>query len=187
MSVSGLNRLFRRVWGFAAALCLAITPGAAMAAASQSETTETTDQMIARAETLHPAELYRLAGSLLQVEGRADEAVKWFYIGQLRYRFQLRATQQPSHSNENVLFAALSETVGRPVNEYAFGDVDEAARQIGAALEWDAAHDNPLTSKSQHAEALTAVRKGLEDFRDHMLANKEDIRRQRTENGLTNR
>ncbi|HLV06526.1 MAG TPA: hypothetical protein VKY80_02500 [Croceibacterium sp.] len=144
------------------------------------------DDTIAKAETLHPAELYQLAAKLLQVEGREVEAVKWFYIGQLRYRFHLRATEPPPHSNERLLFAALSETVGQPVNRYAFGDVDELSRQMEAALKWDAAHDNRTTSKSRYPEALAAVRSEMDSFRREMLDRKAEIRRLREENGLSN-
>ncbi len=161
--------------------------GVAKAAASQSVVRETPEQMIARAETLHPASLYQLAAQLLGVKGRADEAVKWFYIGQLRYRFHLAATRQASGANDRILFSALNESVGRPINEYAFGDVDSALAQIDEALLWDAAHDNHLTSKTRHAEKWAEIRQGLSDLSDSMLAKKEEIRRTRTKNGLPNR
>lgn len=169
-------------------VCLSVaTPlRPAVASASESAANDMIDDMIAAAETLHPAEVYQLAAKLLQVEGREDEAVKWFYIGQLRYRFLLRAEQRPG-SNEGVLFAALSESVGQPVNRYAFGDVDQLSRQMAAALEWDAAHDNRLTSKFRYSEALAAVRGEMENFRREMLDRKAEIRRLRLENGLSNR
>lgn len=165
-------------------VAIPVRPG--IASASENGANEMAD-MIANAHTLHPAEIYQIAARLVQVEGREDEAVKWFYIGQLRYRFHLRATQPPPHSNESVLFAALSETVGQPVNQYAFGDVDGLSTQIEEALTWDTAHDNRLTSKSRYPEALAAVRSELESFRHEMLARKVEIRRLRVENGLSNR
>lgn len=158
------------------------TPAQAIA---QDPSMATPDRMIERAEFLHPAELYQLAAGLLGMEGRADEAVKWFYIGQLRYRFLLMVSEQPS--NEQVLFSALSESVGRPINEYAFGDVDAAVAQIDAALAWDQAHDNHFTSKTAHAAELAQVREGLLKLRTEMLTNKEEIRQLRTTNGLPNR
>lgn len=134
-----------------------------------------------------PCELYQLAAELLGMEGRAGEAVKWFYIGQMRYRFHLAATKQPPAANDRVLFSALSESVGRPVNEYAFGDVDAAVAQIDAALMWDATHDNLFTSKTRYPGELAQVCKGLLQLRNEMLANKDEIRRMRTENGLPSR
>ena len=145
------------------------------------------DESLARAETLHPAELYRVAAQLLGRPDRADEAVMWFYVGQLRYRFHLAATKPPAGANDRVLFSALSESVGRPVNTSAFGDVDAAVARIDAALAWDAAHDNPLTSKTAFAKEWEEVRQGLTSLRDKMLASKDEIRETRRRNGLANR
>lgn len=146
---------------------------------------QTPEQIIAGAETIHPAGLYVLASKLMAA-GRKDEAVRWFYIGQLRYRFHLM-TEPPNAADEHPLFGALSETVGRPVNEYAFGDIDGAAAGIDAALAWDAAHPNGTTSKDSYPEQLAQVREGLEKLRDDMLARKGEIRETRTRNGLENR
>ena len=46
-----------------------------------------------------------------------------------------------------LLFSALTEQVGRPVNEYIAGNVDEWLAAMQWALDWDAANDNGVTSK----------------------------------------
>lgn len=153
---------------------------------SQDIAQQSPDELIARAEMLQPADLYVLAAKLMG-EGRADEAVKWFYIGQLRYRFHLAATQPPPGSNDRVLFSALSESVGRPINEYAFGDVDAGVAQIDAALRWDETHENRFTSKTRYPDELAETRSGLQSMRDDMLAKKDEIRSTREKNGLPNR
>ena len=145
----------------------------------------TPEQIIAGAERAHPAALYLLASKLMSA-GRRDEAVRWFYIGQLRYRFHLM-TDPPNAADERILFSALSESVGRAINEYAFGDVDGAVREIDAALAWDAAHANHFTSKSSFPGQLATTREGLVALRDDMLARKDEIRETRTSNGLPNR
>ena len=146
---------------------------------------QTPAQIIAQAESLHPATLYVLATKLMG-EGRMDEAVRWFYIGQLRYRFHL-ASKPATIANDQPLFTALSESVGRPINEYAFGDVDAAVAEIDAALAWDAAHPNNFTSKERYASELVKVREGLQKLRDDMVARKDEIRETRARNGLENR
>lgn len=169
---------------------LALTMSAACAAEEKQvmptdPAQQTPEQIIAEAETVHPAGLYILATKLM-AEGRMDDAVRWFYIGQLRYRFLLAA--QPERLADNQpLFSALSESVGRPLNEYAFGDVDAAVAHIDAALAWDAAHANGVTSKERHAQELAQVRAGLQKLRDDMIAGKNEIRETRTRNGLVNR
>ena len=164
---------------------MAVEPNNGMNQA-ESITEQSPDSLMARAETLQPAELYMLAANLMGA-GRTDEAVKWFYIGQLRYRFHLAATQPPPGSNDRVLFSALSESVGRPINEYAFGDVDAAVAQIDGALAWDEANDNGFTSKTRYSSELAETRNGLQAMRDDMIAKKDEIRTIREKNGLPNR
>jgi hypothetical protein len=146
---------------------------------------QTPADLIAAAETLHPAALYVLAAKLLQ-SGQNDDAVFWFHVGQLRYRFMLATLEGQERSDAGILFSALSENVGRPINEWAFGDVDAAVATIDAALAWDAAHDNPVTSKTAHPAELAEVRAGLVELRDRMAREKDHIRTQRTRNGLPN-
>ena len=145
----------------------------------------TPEQIIAGAERAHPAALYMLASKLMGA-GRRDEAVRWFYIGQLRYRFHLM-TDPPDAADERILFSALSESVGRAINEYAFGDVDGAVREIDAALAWDAAHANHFTSRSAFPAQFAKTREGLVALRNDMLARKDEIRETRRSNGLPNR
>jgi hypothetical protein len=139
----------------------------------------------AQASDLHPAALYVLSSRLL-AEGRGQEAANWMYAGQLRYRFLISA-ENDAASNEGVLFSALSEQVGRPVNEYIAGDVDEWIAAMNWALDWDAANDNGVTSKTEHAEVLEAVRSGLEGLIADVEANRDTIPQEREANGLENR
>lgn len=138
-----------------------------------------------QAPDLHPAGLYVLASRLL-AEGKGQEAANWMYAGQLRYRFLLEV-EGVTGSNELVLFNALSEQVGRPVNEYIGGDVDEWLAAMDWALEWDAANDNGTTSKTEHAAALAKVRAGLESFRASVHERRKVIPKEREANGLDNR
>jgi hypothetical protein len=143
-----------------------------------------TTELEAQAPQLHPAALYMLAARLLDA-GRGQEAANWMYAGQLRYRFLLEA--ENATGEKTALFAALTEQVGRPVNEYIAGDIDEWLAAMDWALEWDAANPNPLTSKVDHAQALSEVRAGLEALRAQVAENRETIRQDREANGLPNR
>lgn len=143
------------------------------------------EKIEAEAATLHPAALYVLASRLL-VEGQGQEAANWMYAGQLRYRFMISALGEDA-GNERVLFSALTEQVGRPVNEYIAGNVDEWIAAMEWALAWDEANGNAVTSKSDHAAVLQEVRQGLEDLIAQVDSSRDEIREQRTANGLENR
>ncbi len=171
---------------FFAALFLALAPiGLAYAQADRDLSTITNEEIVAEAGDLHPAALYILA-SRLYAEGKGQEAANWMYAGQLRYRFMITARGEAA-ANERVLFSALSEQVGRPVNEYIAGDPDEWIAAMQWALDWDEATENGVTSKTEHAEALDEIRQGLRNLIEQVDTSREEIREQRTANGLENR
>lgn len=169
-------------------LALAILLAAPSQPAEQDEDFQklTPDQLKAGIEKRHPAAYYILATKLFDAGGR-DEAVFWFHAGQLRYRFHLAASPDLPKSGDPALFASLTEVIGRPINEYAFGDLPALEATLDKALAWDEQTDNGMTSKSAHAAEWKDVREGLGKMRDYIKANAEQIRAQRKQNGLENR
>jgi hypothetical protein len=147
---------------------------------------QTPDQLKVGIEKQHPAAYYVLAGKLLQA-GQKDEAVFWFYAGQLRYRFHLGANPTLPRSGDPALFASLSEVVGRPVNEYAVGDISSLAATIDKVLDWDARTPNGFTSTTTHATTWKGIRDGLGEMRAQVMKSADQIRAERTKNGLENR
>lgn len=141
--------------------------------------------IIEQAPELHPAALYILSARLLG-QGRGLEAANWMYAGQLRYRFMIGVLGDAAQ-DERILFSALSEQVGRPVNEYIAGDPDEWIAAMEWALDWDAANDNPMISKTEHGATLEEIRAGLRDLITQVDDSREMIREQREANGLPNR
>ena len=137
-------------------------------------------------EARHPAAYYVLAGKLFG-NGAHDEAVFWFYAGQLRYRFHLAANRDLPASGDPALFGSLSEVLGRPINEYAFGDLAQLTDTIDKVLAWDEQSSNGFTSKTANAAAWKEVRDGLAKMREYVQANGDQIRAERKKNGLENR
>lgn len=146
----------------------------------------TPQQLKADIERQHPAAYYVLAGKLFE-GGEKDDAVFWFYAGQLRYRFHLAANPDLPPSGDAALFASLSEVVGRPINEYAFGDIAQLTATIDEVLAWDDRTANGYTSKTAHAAAWKGIRDGLGQMRVSIVENADRIRTQRKQNGLDNR
>jgi hypothetical protein len=133
-----------------------------------------------------PESYYMYAGRLFK-EGKRDESVFWFYVGQLRYRFFLKSNPNLDPSGAPALFASLSETVGREINEYAGGNVKEMVKQIDRALKWDDENPNGFTSKDKFRKMYDANRAGLKKLRDQMESQADSIREQRKKAGLKNR
>lgn len=134
----------------------------------------------------HPAEYYRRAAALF--ETRRDDAVFLFYLGQLRYRAHLAARRaELKPDGDPALFASLSQVVGRPLNEYAFGDIPSLVRIIDAVLAYDRANPDPFTPPDKFPEAHHGGRAGLEGLKAQIIADADDIRAKRRKNGLQNR
>jgi hypothetical protein len=146
----------------------------------------TPDQIKTGIEKRHPAALYILAGKLFEA-GARDEAVFWFYAGQLRYRFHLAANPDLPPSGDPALFASFSQVLGQPINEYAFGDLAALVGTIDKVMAWDERTDNEFTSKTAQAAAWGEIREGLGKMREYVVANGDEIRAQRKQNGLENR
>jgi len=132
----------------------------------------------------HPAAYYKLAASLFKNAATKDEAVFWFYAGQLRYRYHLAANPGLPPSGDPALFASLSEVVGRPINEHAGADPDRWAAVIDEVLKWDASQDNRFTPKNKAPKAYHDIRAGLEKMRDTVKATKNEILASRKKHGL---
>jgi hypothetical protein len=134
----------------------------------------------------HPAQYYRLAARLF-ANGQKDEAVFWFYVGQLRFRFHLMAHPDLPRDKDGALFSSLSEVVGRPINEYAFGHLPSLLETLDKVLAWDASTTNGFTSKQVYARELSKIRQGLAELRQQIQAQASEIRQKRSKNGLDNR
>jgi hypothetical protein len=134
----------------------------------------------------HPAAYYLEAGRLLR-SGQRDAAVFIFYLGQLRFRTHLGARLGPARAAEVATFEALSESVGRPVDEYAFGDPPALVRTLDAVAAFDRRHPDRFTDAATFPEETRLAREGLARYRDGIAGRFDQIRRERAANGLENR
>jgi hypothetical protein len=133
-------------------------------------------------ENQHPAAYYILAQKLL-ASGQKDEAVFWLYAGQLRFRFHVAANPNLSPSGDPALLASFNEVIGRPINEYAYGNLKALHATIDRVLAWDKDTPNGFTSKEKNAQAWNTIREGLVKLRDYNDQNADTIRKQREANG----
>lgn len=115
--------------------------------------------------------------------GRRDDAVFFFYLGQLRYRAYLSANPNGDPSGGRALFDALMSTMGPPINQYAFGDIQALVATIDRVIAWDDEHADDYASP----KAREGVKAGLKKMRDDVIARQDEIRRTRSQNGLPNR
>lgn len=144
------------------------------------------DELIRIVPDQHPSFYYILAQRLFAA-GRRDDAVFWFYAGQLRYRIRLACHPELAPDTEPALFGSLHETVGRPINEYGFGDPPALAATLERVRAWDEATRNGFEPKAPCAAAIAEQRQGMGQLLSHLRDNADQIRRERAANGLPNR
>jgi len=138
-------------------------------------------------EGKHPVTYYALASHHYK-DGKKDEAVFWYYVGQIRYRFHLSAKEDIlKPSGDPAIFSSLSHTLGTPINEYGFGDLDAMLKTIDRAIKWDKEHENKYTSIEIHKKKHKEVLEGLQMLRKMIIDDADKIRKQREENNLPNR
>lgn len=153
----------------------------------------------------HWITFYFAAESLFNA-GERDEAVRWFYLGQLRGR---TVAALDRNGATPMAIDALQYLVGQPLNEHAGGDLANWVAAMDWALEFD--ERNPMrraglktlgrsmdfsgqgpiglvalsVTQSRLDAARAEERRGLTALRNEVAAlDPEEMRRLRRENGL---
>jgi hypothetical protein len=144
------------------------------------------DELIRIIPDQHPAFYYVLASRLFEAN-RRDDAVSWFYAGQLRYRIRLACHPDLAPDTEPALFASLQNDVGQVVNEHAGGNPAQWAAAMERALDWDARTRNGFEPKAPCQASIAEQREGLRELVRHVRDNADQIRRERAARGLGNR
>ena len=89
------------------------------------------EQVLKGADTAEPLLLMQTALGLLELE-RHDEAVFWFYAGQLRARYW------PTLQGENAqILTIFLMTIGEQVNAQAFRDIPALLKTLDAIVAWE--------------------------------------------------
>jgi hypothetical protein len=143
------------------------------------------DELIRIVPDQHPSFYYVLASRLFAAN-RKEDAVFWFYAGQLRYRIRLACHPDLAPDTEPALFGSLQETVGRRINEHAGADPRAWAATMERALAWDSATHNGFEPKAPCQAAIADQRGGMGGLIAHVRANEAQIRRDRAAARLPN-
>ncbi|WP_158000173.1 DUF6683 family protein, partial [Melaminivora alkalimesophila] len=80
-----------------------------------------------------PPVLYALSHVLMQ-QGRNDQAMFWFYAGQLRGRYDANRCADVSARQA---IAVLNQRYGGPINQYAFRHLPQLEKTVQEVLAWD--------------------------------------------------
>lgn len=145
------------------------------------------EEVIADAPRMHAVAMFYLARRLFELE-RRDEALFWFYEGQLRWRAYLMQTPNGSGQarqgglfggGERSRYQQLFDTIGPDINAYAFCDMQAFSRMVDAVIAWDNEHPDAFaTDAVTKAQAQQGLRDLIEYAQEHSA--ELDARRQET-------
>ncbi len=94
----------------------------------------TIDKVLSSSEKYSPPVLYVLSNALFN-KNRKDEAMFWFYTGQLRARSDANKSLDISARQA---VAALNDKFGPPINLYAFTDIPKLKNVVADVVKQDA-------------------------------------------------
>ncbi|MGQ4273076.1 hypothetical protein [Terrihabitans sp. B22-R8] len=126
----------------------------------------------------HPVEDYQRARDLF-ASGDKEMATCLFYRGQYRFRVRLKARPELDPAGEPAAFGALSETIGKPIRDWAGGDPAQWAASIRCALDWIETHDDPFTPRLSHSEAHREAETGLRSLLEQISSGAKQIQVER--------
>lgn len=141
---------------------------------------EPLDALLKDVDHAHPAAMFILAKRLLDA-GRKDDAVFWFYEGQLRWRALMLTSNpdvEPIVNGEQDHFKVLFADIGPDINYYAHGDIPGLLKTIDRVLAWDASHPDDFTPAGKTKDA---VRSELTKYETWILAHQDAIKASRAE------
>jgi hypothetical protein len=134
----------------------------------------------------HPSVIFAYSMRLFKA-GKQDNAVVWYYVGQIRYRFHLMANPDLPKDGDPALLASVNSSLGTAISDWAGGTPRTWANSINRALTWDATQPNTFTPKEAHSAELEQVRKSVQEQRDHILKTEAEILSERKSRGFDDR
>ena len=126
---------------------------ATITAATDKAIHEPLDVLTQDVEHLHPVAMLFLAKRLSDA-GRGDDAVFWFYEGQLRWKAHLALDKDQM---EEAMFERLFSDIGPDINKHAFRDLPMLQKTVDAVLDWDASHPDAFTPPGQEKDDTRKV------------------------------
>ena len=128
---------------------------------------------------------YHRAAELFNA-GKRVQAGCVMYRGQFRARLLLLVEGNSPSDGAPALFASLSETVGRPINEWLGGDRDEWIAAMECARDWAANNSDPDYPRRRYGKQHAQMLAGLNEL-IAAIPPAAELRKQRRAAGLPNR
>ncbi|NNG18129.1 hypothetical protein HJ590_00805 [Naumannella sp. ID2617S] len=125
---------------------------------AESSRPEAIAEVIGSPQLFAPPVFYLLSHALL-AEGRPQEAMFWFYAGQLRARFD---ANRCADFTARQAVSVLNDRFGEPINRYAFAHLEELAEVVPRVLAWDRATPHDYDHRWINLHGMAAMQTTLD-------------------------
>ena len=106
-----------------------------------------------------PVVLYALSRELFQ-QGNKDEAMYWFYVAQLRARYDANLCMDNSAKQA---VSVLNNEFGPEINQYAFQDIDKLEKTVNKVVEFVRTNTENYDHRWINLHGMWAISAGLGD------------------------
>lgn len=131
---------------------------------------QTVNDVLANPDSYSPPVLYALSRELFSSD-RKEEAAYWFYVAQLRARYD--AYRCTDHTARQVV-SVLNGEYGPEINKYAFENLDLLEKTIDKVVEFVRTNEEDYDPRWVNLHGMGAVRAGLGDgSQDNQLSEPE--------------
>jgi len=107
--------------------------------------------------------VFYLMSEILFVQGDKDEAMFWFYAGQLRGRYDANRCADVSAGGA---IDQMTMTFGDQINQYAFRDVDKLEKTVSRVIEWDKTTPHNYDHRWINLQGMNAIITALDPKND---------------------
>ncbi len=136
---------------------LAIETMQSLSNGSAADRANAIEAVLAKPENYAPPVFYALSHALFS-EGRKNDAMFWFYAGQLRARFD---ANRCSDATARQAVGVLNQTYGTPINQYAFQDIAKLEELIPKVVEWDRKTPHNYDQRWINLHGMNAILTGM--------------------------
>ncbi len=133
---------------------------------SELEKKQTTTAILKNPNYYNPTVIYALSSVLFE-QGLKDEAMYWFYIAQLRARYDANLCLDASARQAVTI---LNQEFGPEINKYAFKDIDKLKITVKKVVDFVRGNKEDYDHRWISLHGMGAVKSGLEGDSDEKKA-----------------
>lgn len=123
---------------------------------------ETVDAILKNPNSYNPPVLYALSRELFQ-QGKKDDATYWFYVAQLRARYDANLCLDNSAKQA---VSVLNNAYGPEINKYAFQDISKLEMTVERVVEFVKSNEETYDHRWINLHGVGAVMAGLGDGKE---------------------